>query len=186
MIKIRKERKRTLGKTSSCIRSKGNIDGLPQKLFDGQRPILPCKCSEARFEILQETTCTNEIRTVRPYRTLSVLATLSRFKLACNDNVIQDVAEIWLISQFLEQAAAVAMRARLLLKHKSSQERTKKDVPKTYSQVVHHLLESEATNNVTAEADTSKICFTHPIQNNTSRRASANWMKASQVPQLVE
>lgn len=72
---------------------------------------------------------------------------------------IHEGAAMWLVTHFMKRVAVGELTARLSLKPKSSKRKTKESVLTMYGQVINHLLEMYATNDVIAECDKNIFSF---------------------------
>lgn len=86
---------------------------------------------------------------------------------------------------FYEKAAAAALTAHLSLKSRLSHGSAKEGMLTSYVQVVNHLLDTFATDDINAAAGPEEVRLTHPKIMSPLQFADAQWMRALRGPTTV-
>lgn len=73
--------------------------------------------------------------------------------MACNDKSLYKESAMWLFLYSIETSAAIALTARLSLESKLFHYTVDEGVLTAFCQVVNHLLETYATNDIIAESN---------------------------------
>lgn len=79
--------------------------------------------------------------------------------MACDNDVVQEGAMIWLLAFLMKKTASAALTTRLSLKDRLSHNSIKESMIKSYLKVLNQLLQTYATDDVIAEADTNTVRF---------------------------
>ena len=83
---------------------------------------------------------------------VSIINFLSTFQTACNTNGVHEGAAMWIFQFFLKDAAKALVKSRTTATKKKRRKSSSADRLTSYSEVVHFLLKTYATDEVLAEA----------------------------------
>lgn len=133
-----------------------------------------------------QTTDTDGSPNIRPYGLVSVIGFVSGFIIACKNNAVHEGTAMWLMLYFLKRTAAAALKARLLLKLKSSTMKRKEGVWATYSHIVNQMLKTYATNDLAVEADNDILRLTQPDNTIPLQFPNAALMKTLRVSSVYD
>lgn len=111
----------------------------------------------------------------KPSRPISVLSVLDKLKTACDNNSIHKDAATWLFPHFVTEPAKAALPHRMTADKRNHQQGDKLT---TYCQVINYLLETFATDNIIAEAESDITSFEKPVGTTGTRHFEILFEKA--------
>lgn len=94
-----------------------------------------------------------------PFDPISIIATLSSFKLACATNDIHEGAAMWHLQFSLKQQATGSLKSKILLRTRSSRKCQKERKLTMYCEVINYLLETYATDVASSETNAKTMRF---------------------------
>lgn len=109
---------------------------------------------------------------------------LHAFKMACDKNAIHEGIAMWIIPHPICKTAAAGLTARLSLQSKSSHNCTEEGVLISYGQVVNHLWETYATEEVITERDTDIFRYMQQSTMSPLEFVDALWMNTPICPHV--